>query len=169
MSDPIGHPIDDVDYARGYPQLTGDARDGTDAVGPTTPWEYEQAARTHNEQQAAAANALAEQRNAAIASELAAARLSNGDPTNAPHFLRVSANGDACGQCGEPFPCPAFLAGTPAASPVVADRVYDDFAPSVSGELLAGVTPEQLRAAAAELGVSPDRLTGALNRYIPND
>lgn len=172
MSEPIGHPIDDVNATRDPSLLNPDPADLTDngdgTAGPTTPWEYEQAARAADPDRDERERVIAE-RARETATRLAQARLSNGDSSNAPHFLLAVEGREQCGQCGEPFPCAAFLAINPAAASIATAREYRDSTPPMAGELLAGVTPEQLRAAAAELGVSPDRLTESLNRYRPND
>lgn len=162
MSDPIAHPIDaNATRVIGLdnPDLQGDAREGGNAVGPSTPWEYQQAARTHAELEEK--EAIAAQRTAAeeTATRLAAGRLSNGDPSNAPHFCLNVDGRELCGQCGETFPCSAYLATNPASAPVEASREY---AP-IAGELLSD--QELIERAAAAIGVSPQRLAESLSLY----
>jgi hypothetical protein len=154
MEEATGNPVDDVNATRD-PSLRVVAHDG-DGAGPRTPWQYGQEQRPDPDEQAALA--VVKQRAEETSTRLAQARLSNGDHANAPHFLLNVAGREQCGQCGEQFPCPAYLAVNPASAPVDAGR--DDAA--VSGDLAAAM--RVIEQAAAAVGVTPAHLIDSLNR-----
>jgi hypothetical protein len=154
MTETIGHPVDDVNATRD-PSLRAAAHEGAGA-GPRTPWQYGQEQRPDPDEQAALA--VVKQRAEETSARLAQARLSNGDHVNAPHFLLNVAGREQCGQCGQQFPCPAYLAVNPASAPEAAGREYA----AVSGDLVAAM--RVIEQAASAVGVTPAHLIDSLNR-----
>ena len=144
MSEPTTHPIDDTDT---YYELDA-AGNGT---GARTPWSYEQESQAAADPDEAARREAVKQRAEEVATALASARLSNGDPSNAPHFLRISQAGEVCGQCGEAFPCDAYQATHHVTTDVVGrtrGQEADDDRVANAATLL-GMSMEELRAALA--------------------